>query len=482
MTAILSVHVALLVAGTTLFGWNLAELNAPQKAIQGDLHLNAAQFGLASSILAIGGLLGSIITTPGMNALGRKKILVIAAMFFTIGGILKAAAGGPVALTAGRFLSGIGAGSAAVVVPIYINELAPPSSRGAFGSLTQISINFGILSSQVMGIFLEEEGQWRLILLVGAVVGCVQGVGLLFLAESPASLAASGNLEQARRELIKIRGTTDVEEELAGYQIPQAAGICLFSKDTNVEWLGNTEGTETERADGVEPLIAAEAGQSAGTEDTQAVDENTPLVEDGTTTNPASNQIGLLEFVTKRQFRLGFMIVAGLMLAQQLTGINAVVFYGVSILEDLFPNSAKYLNAAISAVNLLVTLGASFLFDTMSHTTLLLRSILMMACSSALLAVGIWFKLATLSAISTLSFVSGFSMGLGPLPWMVASQRIEPNGVGAAQSSALIANWIGTFVVSFAVPVIAHAAGMHAVFISFAILGAAFYWWGFYYL
>ncbi|KAG0131666.1 general substrate transporter [Tuber indicum] len=131
MPAILFVYIAVLVTGMVLYGWNLAELNAPQRAIQDSLGLSAAQFGLASSVLAVGGLFGSVTATPGMNAFGRKRVLICTALVFGVGGLFKASAGGAVVLTIGRFLSGIGAGSAAVIVPIYINELAPPNSKGA---------------------------------------------------------------------------------------------------------------------------------------------------------------------------------------------------------------------------------------------------------------------------------------------------------------------------------------------------------------
>ncbi|CAZ81711.1 unnamed protein product [Tuber melanosporum] len=292
----------------------------------------------------------------------------------------------------------------------------------------------------------EKNGQWRFILLIGGIIGLVQTVGLLFLPESPSSLVASGDIEQARKELIRIRGTSDVEEELAGYR-------------------------------------SQPAGPSEGTDNTEPMGESDPLMlEAGPTPEPENNEVGLLEFVTKREYRFGFMIVAGVMLAQQLTGINAVVFYGVSILDNLLPNSAKYLNAAISGVNLLVTLVASFVFDRVSHGFLLLMSIFMMAFFSLVLSISISYGLAILSAVATLLFVSSFSMGLGPLPWMVASRRIEPRGVGAAQSIALTASWIGTFLVSFAVPVIAHAVGMSAVFGMFAILGGVFFCWGLRYL
>ncbi|RPA91105.1 MFS general substrate transporter [Choiromyces venosus 120613-1] len=350
-----------------------------------------------------------------MNAFGRKKVLIFTALVFGLGGLLKAGARGAAVFTVGRFLSGTAAGSA------------------AFPSIL------------IVFIIAEKNEQWRVILLIGGIIGFAQAAALVFLPESPSSLVASGDMEQARKELIKIRGTPDVEGELASYQDKPAG--------------------QSERADDIEPL-----------------GEDDPLLEAGPAPKPENIKIGLLEFITKREYRLGFMIVAGVMLAQQLTGINAVVFYGVSILHDLLPNSAKYLNAAISGVNLFVTLGASFLFDKVSHRSLLIVSIFMMGFFALVLAISISSGLAILSAIATLLFVSSFSMGLGPLPWMVASRRIEPKAVGAAQSTALTANWMGTFLVSFAVPVIAHAAGMAVVFWIFAALGGIFFCWGLRYL
>ncbi|KAG0138258.1 transporter-domain-containing protein [Tuber indicum] len=285
----------------------------------------------------------------------------------------------------------------------------------------------------------------------------------MFIPESPSFLVAKGDIEQARRALIRIRGTEDVEQELAGFQAQQA---------------GQPEGTNgTEPVGESDPLLEHPNGQSAGNYSTSSVGDNDVRLEAGLNPEPVNREIGLLQFLTKKEYRAGLITVAGLMLAQQLTGINAVVFYGVSILDVLFPDSAKYLNAGISAVNLFVTLVASLLFDGVSHKALLITSMIAMGTSSAALGLSIFFGLAILSAIATLLFVSAFSMGLGPLPWMVASSRIEPKAVGAAQAIALTANWVGTFMVSFAVPVIASAAGMSTVFGIFTALGCCFAFW-----
>ena len=80
----------------------------------------------------------------------------------------------------------------------------------------------------------------------------------------------------------------------------------------------------------LEDAYARQLVQSGGTENTDSfleagpvapepVDESSPLLEAGPTSEPDS-KVGLLEFITKREYRLGFMIVVGVMLAQQLTG------------------------------------------------------------------------------------------------------------------------------------------------------------------
>lgn len=151
--------------------------------------------------------------------------------------------------------------------------------------------------------------------------------------------------------------------------------------------------------------------------------------------------------------------------------------YGVAILRGLLPAYAPVLNAGISAVNLIITLGASSLFDRVSHKLLLLASISGMAFFAAILGAGMSLEIPALSAVGTFFFVASFSIGLGPLPWMVAVRNVEPNAVESAQSLAIAANWLGTFAVSFGVPVLASAIGMDGLFFGFAAVGALVLAW-----
>ncbi|PWW80038.1 hypothetical protein C7212DRAFT_163037, partial [Tuber magnatum] len=207
--------------------------------------------------------------------------------------------------------------------------------------------------------------------------------------------------------------------------------------------------------------------------------KNTPLL-DGTLTAVAQNkEIGLIAFVTNREYRLGFRIVPAVMFAQQLTRINAVVFYSVSILQDVLPNSVRYLNRGISGVNFFMIEGVSLLFDRVSPRTWRLASMLFMGIFAFALATNNFIELATLSAIVTLLFVMSFPVGMSPLPWMVASRKIERMADGAAQFVDLISNWMGTLFVSFAVAIMAHTVGMHIIFVISAGVSLIFFGWGF---
>src|SRR5271169_4893527 len=94
-----------------------------------------------------------------------------------------------------------------VLVPIYLNEIAPKSLRGAFGVTCQVFIVIGIAIAQFLGLFLSTIPYWRLILLFGGVIGAAQFVLLLFACESPKWVALQpGGQSRGSAILRKIRG------------------------------------------------------------------------------------------------------------------------------------------------------------------------------------------------------------------------------------------------------------------------------------
>lgn len=226
-----------------------AELNAPQDVItcakksisisaSASLKLpqcipmTSAKFGLVSSIFTLGGLFGALVSGLLAARYGRLQTMRFTTLFFAGGPVFEALAPNFAVLTTGRLLSGIGAGAAAVVVPIYISEVAPPKQKGFFGSFTQIMINMGIFTAQLLGYFLSHGQYWRIILAVGGGIGLLQLAGLFLVVESPKWQADQGRATSAKKDLRKIRGhDADIQREVDGWGLESTnereGRICL---------------------------------------------------------------------------------------------------------------------------------------------------------------------------------------------------------------------------------------------------------------
>lgn len=221
--------------GCVLIFWQ-AELNAPQNVITckkesigtAKVHVDLTQcipmstdqFAVVSSIYTLGGLLGALSGGPCCNRYGRLKAMRLVSLFTVVGPLFESLAGSIVVLAIGRILSGLGAGAAIVVVPIYISEVAPPKEKGLFGALTQVTINMGILIAQLLGYFLSHDNMWRIILAAAGAFGLVQVLGLFLVPESPKWLAEHNHPQLARKILRKIRGRrADLDAEVKAWSV-----------------------------------------------------------------------------------------------------------------------------------------------------------------------------------------------------------------------------------------------------------------------
>lgn len=168
----------------------------------------------------LGGLLGALAAGPLCNKYGRLLTMRLTTIFFVIGPVFESAAPNIGLLAFGRVLSGVASGSAVVVVPIYISEVAPPKEKGLFGALTQIMVNMGIVIAQILGYFLSKDGLWRIILAVAGGIGLFQLLALSLVPESPKWLAEHRNPQHARHVLRKMRGRkADLDEEVKAWNI-----------------------------------------------------------------------------------------------------------------------------------------------------------------------------------------------------------------------------------------------------------------------
>ncbi|KAF7507372.1 hypothetical protein GJ744_010689 [Endocarpon pusillum] len=437
-------------AGPLQFGYHLSELNAPADVIRCEqksspafaaaqlpqcIPMNGNEFAFVQSKYTVGGLVGALIAGPAATKYGRLVTMRFATIAFILGSVAEALASNTSAMSDGRFVSGIGAGAATVVCPIYVAEISPLEKRGLYGAFTQIMVNVGILATLLLGYFLSHGNYWRFILGVAGMIGAAEFLGLFFAPESPKWLAEHNQMNEARRVLQRIRGPdANIDDEI---------------KDWNMD---SPEGEE-------ESLLAAPFGESP----------------------PRQRSVSFLGALRHPKYRPAVIAVIAVMAAQQFTGINSIMMYSVSILGGLLPTSATLLTVAVSALNVFMTLACAPLADKIGRKPCLLISIAGMGISSILLALGLEFGVKILSAIATLTFVASFAVGLGPVPFILASELVGPEAVGATQSWSLASNWISTFAVAQFFPLVDKALGEHGraywVFAGMAVLLGSFIWW-----
>jgi MFS family permease len=182
------------------------------------IEMTPTEWGVVGSMFTLGGLLGALLAGPVASRYGRLRTMQITTIFFSIGPVFEALSPNIAVMALGRLLSGVGAGAAVVIVPLYISEIAPPAQKGFFGAFTQIMCNVGILVTQLLGYFLSHDSYWRIILAAGGMIGLGQALGLLVSVESPKYIAEQGNLALAKKTLRKIRGEhADIDSEMSDW-------------------------------------------------------------------------------------------------------------------------------------------------------------------------------------------------------------------------------------------------------------------------
>jgi MFS family permease len=402
----------------------------------------------------LGGLIGALSAGPVASKYGRLRTMQLTTIFFTIGPVFEALSPSIGVMAFGRLLSGVGAGAAVVIVPLYISEISPPAQRGFFGAFTQIMCNVGILVTQLLGYFLSHDSYWRFILAVGGLIGIAQALGLLLSVESPKYIAERGNLALAKKTLRKIRGEkADIDSEMSDW------GTAGF-ENVNGQYLASRHS-----------LLPC---SNCGTEEEQTLLNNEDGLAPNTKQSGNEDKLSIMQVFRHPDYKSAAIAVIMVMLAQQFSGINSIVMYGVSLLAGLLESNSALLNLAVSALNIIVTAGGAPLVDKLGRKTCLLNSLAGMGISSLLLAVGIIKSIPMLSAVAVLFFVASFGLGLGPVPFILASELVGSDAADATQSIALAANWIATFLVAQFFPLA--SAKLHGkVYFIFAALSAFFF-------
>src|SRR6476660_4810649 len=210
--------------GGLLFGWDWVVIGGAKPFFQRYFALTSeAQIGWANSCALIGCLVGALAAGALSDKLGRKRLLIVAALLFAVTSLGNALANNFAIFIAWRMLGGVAIGLASNLSPMYIAEVAPAQVRGKLVAINQLTIVVGILLAQYINWFLVRKlptgatdefirnswfGQqgWRWMFGLTAAPSLLFFLGMLVVPESPRWLAKNGKPERARGILTKIGG------------------------------------------------------------------------------------------------------------------------------------------------------------------------------------------------------------------------------------------------------------------------------------
>ncbi|XP_032666821.1 solute carrier family 2, facilitated glucose transporter member 1-like isoform X1 [Odontomachus brunneus] len=420
-------------------GYNTGVVNAPQQLIEdwiSELKENRTGiptsqsevtliWSVAVSIFCVGGMIGGSLVGWVADRFGRKgglllnNVLVLLTVIFE--GFAKTAKSYEMIIF-GRFLIGINSGLNAGLAPMYLAEISPVHLRGAVGTVYQLVITISILVSQILGLeqILGTVEQWPLLLCLTIVPAIFQVCTLPLCPESPKYLLLSrGKDMEAQKALTWLRGTIEVHDEM---------------------------------------------------EEMRSEFESMKLIP----------KVTLRELFVNPALRIPLFISIMIMFAQQLSGINAVMFFSTKIftMAQLNKNAAQNATMGVGAMNVLMTIVSLVLVEKAGRKTLLLIGFGGMFIDTALLAICLAFAgtsqvAAYFSIVLVILFVVLFATGPGSIPWFLVSELFNQSARPPATSIAIAVNWTANFIVSIGFLPLQEAVGAY-VFIIFAVLQAFF--------
>ncbi|MFH1395744.1 MAG: sugar porter family MFS transporter [Candidatus Omnitrophota bacterium] len=198
-----------------LFGYDTGVISGAILFIKDQFALSPVVEEMVVSAVLLGAVIGAASSGQLSDKFGRRRVIITTAIIFALGSIGTAMAPSVAVLIAGRVIIGIAIGVASFTAPLYISEVSPVHIRGALVSLNQLAITCGIVFSYVVDYSLAGQASWRWMFGVGVFPAVILGIGMFFLPESPRWLMSRNLGEIARKVLVKVRGTENVQQEIS---------------------------------------------------------------------------------------------------------------------------------------------------------------------------------------------------------------------------------------------------------------------------
>lgn len=395
--------------GGLLFGFDTAVISGTTDALQKIFLLSSQSLGFTVASALLGTIIGALFAGQPADRYGRRTTLIFIAVFYFVSAVGSALAWDWYSFLIFRFLGGLAVGGASVVSPMYIAEIAPARMRGRLVAVQQFNIVLGILLaffSNYIIAALDLQDAWRWMLGVEAFPAAVFFFLLFGNPRSPRWLVAQGRISEAE-DVLKMLGT-----------------------------------------------------------DTGNIDEEIAAIQ----TSLHQEHHGSAEPFFCRSYAKPIMLAVMIALFNQLSGINALMYYAPHIFKMAGAGqSAAFLQAvAVGSMNLIFTILAMLIIDQFGRKKLMLAGsigyILSLGTTAwAFYAYGTQFTPigSRIVLISLLLFIASHAFGQGAVIWVFISE-IFPNRLRArGQALGSFTHWFMAAAISWTFPLFAEASGGH---------------------
>jgi len=397
--------------GGLLFGFDTAVISGAEKTIQQLFNLDGFWHGFTVAIALIGTLFGALISGKPADFFGRKKALLIIAVIYTTSAIGSALTQSWTGFLIYRFIGGLGVGASSVIGPMYIAEIAPAHLRGRLVTAFQLNIVAGILLSYLSNYWIAQ------IITHDAwrwMLGVISIPSIIFF------------------------------------------GLIFFIPDSP-RWL----------------VLKGKKEEAKSV--LQKIRSKNPLkevleIEASITKEDGVNRENLFSSMYRMPIFLAILVA----LFNQLSGINAVMYYAPRIFEMVGygQNSALLQSLSVGVTLFVFTLLGMFLVDRVGRKKLLLVGAVGMVIFLGMVAKTV-FKSTADGSIWMLVYLSGFiaffSFSQGTVIWVFISE-IFPNSVRAkGQTLGSFTHWSAAVVISWVFPSISESGGGGWAFIFFSV-------------
>lgn len=380
--------------GGLLFGYDTAVISGAIGNLTEYFQLTPIETGWAISSALVGCLVGAFFSDYLSDTFGRKVTMLITAVLFILNSVGTALPISFSMFVLFRIVGGIGVGIASMVVPMYIAEIAPPKKRGALVGNYQLAIVIGIVVVYFVNYFIALQGD------------------------------ANWNLNTGWRWMFGSELIPSLLFLFFIFLIPESPRW-LFQKGQTNKAVAVLQKLNT----------AEEVAQ------VQSEIENSMHQEDKNQWKHLGNPM----------YKKALFVGIGLSVLQQLTGINAILYYAPEIFKSLGSSTDISLleTSILGVVNLIFTLLAIKLVDKMGRKPLLFIGSLGMTVALAAVGLFIYFDaLGNWVLPFLLLFMASFSISWGPIVWVLLSE-IFPNKIRSlALAISVFIQWVANFMVT----------------------------------